>query len=69
MDDLIAALTILRRYLDDTDAPHPVNTSHDTLWVMDVDPVDVDPEDTTELERLGFFEDEDAFCSHRFGSA
>ena len=69
MDDLIKALGILRKYLSNPNDRNPLNTSHDTLWIMDVDPDEVSPEDRAELERLGFFVSEDAFCSFRFGSA
>jgi len=69
MDDFIKALNIFRSYLTDKNARSPLNTSHDTLWIMGVDPEDVSDEHKAELEKLGFFCDEDAWCSHRFGSA
>jgi hypothetical protein len=69
MDDLIAALNILRKYLEDTNANCPLNTSHDMLWIMQVDPDDVSAEDLAELDRLGFYVGDEAFQSSRFGSA
>lgn len=66
MDDLIAALIILRRYGN----PHyPTNCEHDTLWA-DIDPNAVAPEDIQRLDSLGFFPDSnrDGFLSYRFGS-
>ena len=69
MDDLIEALQILRKYLTDTNAQCPTNTSHDVLWIMSVDPDDVSEVDKAKLNLLGFYEDDDAFQSFRFGSA
>jgi hypothetical protein len=64
VDDLIKALTILRKYAN---PPRPTNCEHDTLWV-DVSPALVSAEDTVELDRLGFFPDSDGFMSFVFGS-
>jgi hypothetical protein len=68
VDDLIEALTILRKYL--AKPTHtPTNCAHDVLWVA-VDPKTVPPEDVYRLDELGFVPDEDSdgFMSHRFGS-
>ena len=66
MDELIKALTILRRY---GNPDYPTHCEHDQLTVM-VDPAAVSPEDLAELERLGFLPgDEGTFYSFRFGSA
>jgi hypothetical protein len=66
MDDLIAALTILRKY---GNPDSPTHCEHDQLNVM-VDPALVSADDLAELERLGFEPDEDGtFYSFRFGSA
>lgn len=67
MDDLIAALTIFRKY---TDSLNPTGCDHDVLYVY-VDPLDVTDEDLEQLEKLGFFaeEDDEHFYSYRFGSA
>lgn len=54
MDDLIAALQILRKYLPDTNKHCPTHCEHDILMVMDVDPTKVSTEDAEELDRLGF---------------
>jgi hypothetical protein len=69
MEDLIKALTILLKYLDDPNAQSPLNCEHDTLWIMEVSPDDVSDEDHAELLALGFFPSDDAFMSFRFGSA
>lgn len=65
MDDLIEALTILRRY----DNPvSPTHCEHDTLLVM-VDPALVSDEDLERLKQLGFTPyDEYGFVSFRFGN-
>jgi len=66
MDDLIEALTLLRKYAS---PPYPTNCGHDTLWVH-VNPELVSPEDVARLDELGFFPDGDGegFMSFRFGS-
>ena len=70
MEDLIKALNIFLKYLDDKNAQSPTNTAHDELWIMGVDPDDVSDEDHAELLALGFFPAEDGgFVSFRFGSA
>lgn len=68
MDDLIAALTIFRKYKNST---NPTCCIHDTLLISDVTRDEVSIEDTVELERLGFrwSEGYDCFISYRFGSA
>jgi len=81
MDDLIAALQILRKYGNPTD---PTHCEHDELTVM-IDPEKVSEEDLKKLDNLGFhpnydksepdFDIEDHcegdrhFYSYRFGSA
>ncbi len=66
MDDLIEALTILRKY---DNRKFPTNCDHDVLWV-NVDPSLVSDEDKERLDHLGFFVDNgaDGFMSYRFGS-
>ena len=66
MDDLIEALTLLRKYAN---PQSPTNCEHDTLWV-DVKPGLVSAEDMQRLDELGFFpgEDGEGFTSFRFGS-
>jgi hypothetical protein len=68
MNDLIKALTIFQLYLDDKNARSPLNCTHDSLWIMDVDE-NVSDEHKAELEKLGFFWGDDAWQSFRFGSA
>lgn len=66
MDDLIKALTILRKY---GNPKWPTHCEHDTLLVL-IDPSDVSEEDTAELEKLGFTNNGDGmFVSYKFGSA
>jgi hypothetical protein len=66
MDDLIEALTILRKYANPA---YPTHCEHDTLFV-NVDPNLVSPEDTQRLDELGFSPDSDGagFTSFKFGS-
>jgi hypothetical protein len=66
VDNLIEALTIMRKYAN---PQFPTNCTHDLLWV-DVDPKRVTPEDLARLEELGFDpdENEDGFNSTLFGS-
>jgi hypothetical protein len=66
MDDLIKALTILRKYGNHYS---PTICSHGKLWIAGIDPGAVSGTDAAELDKLGFFVDEEAFVSHRFGSA
>lgn len=76
MDDLIEALTILRKY------GNPDNPTHCELAICGIKPLDVSSEDRGKLRELGFIlsldEDEDHdkedgeeayFCSFKFGSA
>jgi len=66
MDDLIEALTILRKYAN---PPYPTNCEHDELYV-NVDHALVTEEDTRRLDALGFSvsEEGDGFYSFKFGS-
>jgi hypothetical protein len=69
MDDLIAALQILRKY---GNPRNPFVCEHDTLYVVGIVPSMVTAEDVEELKRLGFFVSNDpelCFKSYRFGSA
>jgi hypothetical protein len=66
MDDLIKALTILRKY---GNPQNPTHCEHDVLHVA-ID-AEVSEEDLLELDRLGFFPDTEygmGFRSYRFGS-
>lgn len=66
MDDLIEALTIMRKYTGNE--PHPTHCEHDELFVC-CDPDDVSEEDKARLEELSFTpNDVDGFSSYRFGS-
>jgi hypothetical protein len=65
VDDLIEALTLLRKYAN---PQYPTNCEHDTLWV-NVEAELVSPEDVRRLDELGFFAaSEGGFMSYRFGS-
>ena len=69
--DMITACGIFARYA----APHyPFVCTHDVLWVVDVDPAEVDEVDRARLDELGFEISDDGrtpkqFYSYRFGSA
>jgi DNA-binding protein YbaB len=70
MEDLIKALTILKKYItEDYLLNYPTNCDHDILRVS-VDPAVVSEEDMQELENLSFHPDEEYSCfsSFRFGS-
>lgn len=66
MDDLIAALTIFRKYANES---RPTWCRHDELHVVGVSLEQVSEEDRAALEKLGFFPDREGFLSFRFGSA
>ena len=68
MDDLIAALNILRKYGNPN---RPTGSEHDILYVY-INPEVVSTEDLQKLEELGFDPDDDlgdCFHSYKFGSA
>jgi len=66
MDELIEALTILRKY---GNPEWPTSCDHDVLRV-NIDPGKVSEEDKERLDELGFIEDEEfgVFMSFKFGS-
>lgn len=66
MKDLIEALTILSKYVDDE---WPTNCGHDTLWVKGPPPASMQPGDAERLIELGFLHsDGEGWFSYRFGS-
>jgi hypothetical protein len=68
MDDLIEALTILRKYGNPSD---PTHCEHDTLTIC-INPALVSVADKRRLQDLGVEADEydgECFYSYRFGSA
>ena len=68
MEDLIRALTILNKYLEDGyNKNYPTYCEHDELMVC-VDPGKISEEDMMELNKLGFISCEDYMVSYRFGS-
>jgi hypothetical protein len=69
MNDLIAALQILGKYQEDTE--WPTHCEHDILMVTVVEKDDVPEDEQKELDKLGFFWNEEHECwtSYRFGSA
>ena len=69
MKDLIEALTILLKYHNGS--RWPTHCEHDIMYIVGVDPDDVNEEDKRRLDELGFFEGDDGegFQSFRFGSA
>lgn len=66
MDDLLEALTILRKY---GNPAFPTHCEHDVLYVV-VPADNVSTEDLQHLEELGFTvnEDDEGFVSYKFGS-
>jgi hypothetical protein len=70
MEDLIKALQILLKYGNPT---YPTHCEHDMLTICGIEPSDVSDEDKKALDNLGFFVGneygDDAFHSHKFGSA
>ncbi len=66
MEDLIKALQILLKYGNPT---HPTHCEHDKLNV-DISADGVSQTDIKELDKLGFFIDEEdnTFSSFKFGS-
>lgn len=69
MDELLKALTILRKY---GNPKRPFHCEHDYLYV-DIQAEKVSEEDMKELEEYGFFPDEEynegGFGSFRYGSS
>lgn len=68
MEELIEALTILRKY---GNPKRPLQCEHDELWICGIHPNRVSAEDMDRLQRLGFFVSGDGhqFKSNVFGSA
>ncbi len=66
MDDLIEALTIMRKYAS---PQYPTNCEHDELFV-NISPALVSAADLERLDELGFFPNSEVegFTSFRFGS-
>lgn len=71
MEDLIEALTILKKYIspdDEYGREFPTTCEHDMLFVNCVSPDVVSDEDKSRLKELGFVPyDNFAFVSYRFG--
>ena len=70
MDDLIKALTILRKY---GNPDYPTHCEHDIMTICGIDPGVVSDDDKATLDGLGFFVGsefgESQFHSFKFGSA
>ena len=70
MEKLIRALQILLKY---GNPDYPTHCEHDELTICGIDPANVSDEDKKELDKLGFFVDDDygeeCFKSFRYGSA
>jgi len=67
MEDLIKALQIFLKY---GNPRNPTHCEHDVMFVA-IEPDDVSEEDIKELDKLGFFPDEEwggGFRSYRYGS-
>ena len=69
MEDLIKALRIFEKYLDDYSKQRPFCCDHDIIIMNRAGKNDVSQEDLVELEKLGWYPYEDfGFCSYRYGS-
>jgi hypothetical protein len=68
MEDLIKALQIFLKY---GNPRNPTHCEHDVLYICGIETEKVTDEDKAELEKLGFFYDDDdeGFQSFRYGSA
>lgn len=68
MDDLIEALTILRKY---GNPKWPTHCEHDVMFFVGIDRDDITDEDINRLDELGAFwsNAEECFMSFKFGSA
>jgi len=69
MEDLIKALQILLKYANDD--RNPTHCEHDQLYIgCGIEQEAVSKENIKELDKLGFFWDDesDGFISFRFGS-
>jgi hypothetical protein len=71
MKDLIEALTIFMKYLEDENDFSPTGCEHDVLYIMSVGEDEVSQADCMRLDELGFFwnNEYDCWASFRFGSA
>lgn len=67
LEALIEALTIFKKYLDDT---YPTHCEHDIMMITLREQDVVSKEDTKRLDELGFNWSNEFECwiSHRFGS-
>lgn len=71
MNDLIEALQIFAKYLEEKNGHCPTHCEHDVFMVVDIEEDALSPEDAKRLDELGFHwsGEYDCFCSFRFGSA
>ena len=68
MEDLIKALQIFLKY---GNPQWPTHCEHDIMYISDeISPEDVSEEDMEELDKLGFFVEDEfgGFASYRYGS-
>jgi len=66
MEDLIKALQILLKY---GNPDYPTHCEHDVLYICGIDADSVSEEDVEELDKLGFFvNDDNGFSSYKYGS-
>lgn len=68
LTDLISALSVFAKY---NDPIYPTHCENDVLYVVGFHKDSISPDDLRELDRLGFFwdEEDEYFKSFRFGSA
>lgn len=67
MKELIKALQILSKYVEGYNENYPTHCEHDELQVI-VNPEKVSDDDKEELDKLGFFPEDDYFVSYKYGS-
>ena len=68
MKDLIKALQIFLKY---GNPDYPTHCEHDIMYISGIEPEEVSAEDIKELDKLGFFIEEEfgGFASFKFGSS
>lgn len=67
MEELIKALQIFSKYAEGYNRDYPTHCEHDELQVI-INPEKVSDVDKEELDKLGFFPQDDYFVSYKYGS-
>jgi len=61
--NLIKAVDIIKKHATGTDFSGSFSAEHDQIWLCDLDLIPKG-EDSEAMEKLGFFEDEDAWSCY-----